>query len=309
MTEVSARAWSELLHAEVGYLLRRAGVPCLHIKGPSVVQWLYAEGERPWGDVDVMVPPERLDDALAALLDSGFSERHPGVTAANSGDHAVTLAQPAGPGGPLFEVDVHHRFEGIEADPGLAFAELWRRREPARLGHVEVWLPDLATRALLVCLNTARNPVPQAREDLRRLCAAGRADDWAALVDLAARVEARAALRAGLELDPLGAEVVAHTDLLAVEVTPEWRLRLARAPRTALRLEELRRLGPHQRASTVLRWLVPAPAVIRMRDPRAAGGPLALAQAYVRRWAEGLSTLPPALRALGRARPSRDPKR
>ena len=46
---VSARAWSELLHAEVGTLLRLAGVPCLHIKGPTVATWLYDEGERAVG--------------------------------------------------------------------------------------------------------------------------------------------------------------------------------------------------------------------------------------------------------------------
>ena len=39
MEPVSARAWSELLHAEVGTLLRLAGVPCLHIKGPTVATW------------------------------------------------------------------------------------------------------------------------------------------------------------------------------------------------------------------------------------------------------------------------------
>ena len=61
MNQVSARAWSELLHAEVAYLLRHAGIPVLHIKGPTVALWLYDEGERPWGDVDILVPPSRLD--------------------------------------------------------------------------------------------------------------------------------------------------------------------------------------------------------------------------------------------------------
>lgn len=47
MEPVSARAWSELLHAEVGTLLRLAGVPCLHIKGPTVATWLSVGTFRP----------------------------------------------------------------------------------------------------------------------------------------------------------------------------------------------------------------------------------------------------------------------
>src|SRR6187401_2757075 len=78
VTQVSARAWSELLHAQVAYLMRSAGIPALHIKGPTVALWLYDEGERPWGDVDILVPPSRMEDALELLLSSGFDERFPG---------------------------------------------------------------------------------------------------------------------------------------------------------------------------------------------------------------------------------------
>ena len=42
---VSADVWSELLHAEVGALLGLAGIPCLHIKGPTVATWLYEPGD------------------------------------------------------------------------------------------------------------------------------------------------------------------------------------------------------------------------------------------------------------------------
>ena len=80
MTQVSARAWSELLHAQVAYLMRSAGIPALHIKGPTVALWLYDEGERVWGDVDILVPPSQIEDALEVLLCAGFDERFPGVT-------------------------------------------------------------------------------------------------------------------------------------------------------------------------------------------------------------------------------------
>ena len=209
MEPVSARAWSELLHAEVGTLLRLAGVPCLHIKGPTVATWLYDEGERPWGDVDILVSPARMDDALEVLIDSGFAYRDRGLRWRTSEDHAITLwHDPAGVQGPsgAAEVDVHHRFQGIETDPERAFEELWRRREPATLAQLDVWFPDLTTRALLVVLNVARDPRSgRAREDLRRLVASGDDRDWARAIALATRLDALESFRAGLELDPDGA--------------------------------------------------------------------------------------------------------
>src|SRR4051812_22589244 len=111
MEPVSARAWSELLHAEVGTLLRLADIPCLHIKGPTVATWLYDEGERLWGDVDILVAPSRMDDALEVLIDAGLTYRDPGLRWRTSEDHALTLWHhppgiPAGDG--AAEVDLHH---------------------------------------------------------------------------------------------------------------------------------------------------------------------------------------------------------
>lgn len=301
---MSARAASELLHAEVGWLLARAGIPVLHIKGPTVALWLYDDGERAWGDVDVLVPPSRLDEALEVLAAAGMTEVFAGVNRHTTTDHAVAVARREA-AGVVAEVDVHDRFPGIDAEPERAFTELWRRREPGRLAHVDLWLPDLPTRALLVVLNCARSPTPKARGDLERLVAAADADDWADVLSLAARVQALPALRAGLELHPVGREVVASTALAGVAVSTEWRLRLAGAPRTALRLDELRRLSWGQRVSAVGRWLVPAPGVLRMRDPAAAGGPGRLAAAYVRRLGDGARAVPPSLRALRQQRRAR----
>src|SRR3954454_17478846 len=116
VTQVSARAWSELLHAQVAYLMRRAGIPTLHIKGPTVALWLYDEGERPWGDVDVLVAPSRIQEALDTLLAAGFVERFAGVNRRSSTDHAIALAQRATDGTDVVaEIDVHDRFVGIDA--------------------------------------------------------------------------------------------------------------------------------------------------------------------------------------------------
>ena len=137
MQAVSSRAWSELLHAQVGALLGAAGVPCLHIKGPTVATWraLYDEDERAWGDVDILLPPSGMDRALDVLLASGFSHRDPGLRWRTSEDHALTLwHDPDGRAthGEAAEVDVHHRFQGIEGDPA---ARVRRAVAATRAGH------------------------------------------------------------------------------------------------------------------------------------------------------------------------------
>ena len=258
---VSSRAWSELVHAQVGTLFARGGVRCLHIKGPTVATWLYDEGERPWGDVDILLSPSEMDRALELLLSSGFSHRDPGVRWRTSEDHALTLwHDPHGTAhhGSAGELDVHHRFIGIEADPERAFHELWRHREPAVLGGLDVWFPDLASRSLLLVLNVAHDPrSSKPREDLRRLLATADDEDWRRTIALARRVDALQALRAGLELDPDGHAVVARTSLADVEVSALWRLHAQGSSRTTFRIEQLRAKGPLGKARGIAGWFAP----------------------------------------------------
>ena len=304
MLAVSSRAWSELLHAQVGTLLGRAGIPCLHIKGPTVATWeaLYSDGERSWGDVDILLPPSGMDRALEVLLESGFSHRDPGLRWRTSEDHALTLwHDPDGKArhGAAAEVDVHHRFQGMEGDPERAFAELWRRREPAELGGLDVWFPDVPSRSLILVLNAARDPKgPKAREDRRRLVAVASDADWRRTIALARRVDALEALRAGIEVEPDGHDLVARTSLADVQVSAAWRLRAQGSTLTAVRIEELRSLGTVAKIRTMAAWVVPSPAVIRYRDPRAADSTWLLLRAYAARYRQGAVALRQSAREL-----------
>ena len=299
----TSRAWTELLHAEVAYTLRRAGIPVLHIKGPTVGLWLYEDGERHWGDVDILVPPDRMHEALAVLQRKGLDEINPGVNRHTSSDHAIPLRRKD-PAIGWDDVDVHDRFEGLDRDPTATFAELWRRREPARLAHTDVWFPDLPSRAVLVALNAARGGgTAKSLEDLARLLRITTEPEWELVLALAGRLDALPALRAGLELLPDGRQVVATTSLHTVPVSPEWRLRVSAAPRTALRIEELSRVPWSRRPRVVWRWLFPPVAVLRMRDPRAEG-PAGVVLAHARRLQDGARSLPGALAELRRSRRS-----
>jgi hypothetical protein len=305
---LDSRTSAELAHAEIAHLLAVAGVPTLAIKGPTVALWLYPDDTRSWGDVDVWLPPHRMDDAVAALGGHGFTEVFPGVDHHTSEDHAVVLQRTVATTGGG-EVDLHHRFPGADADPERVFAVLWGRRERTALAHTPVWVPDRSTRALLVVLNSARTTgVAQAEEDLRRVVAPDDPGglpgvDWEDVVDLAVRVGALPALRAGLDLDPGGARVVASVPrLAAATASREWSLRSSGASRTAVRLAELGRVPPRERARRVARWVVPHPAVLRMRDPRTAHGRRALLTGYLRRLGQGARELPTALWELRGAR-------
>jgi hypothetical protein len=300
---VSDDTASALVHAHVAYVLGAAGVRALHIKGPSIALWLYEPGERAWGDVDVLVSPDEAQRALDALASAGSKDRFAGVGLRTSDDHAVTLLHHPSPDQRATEIDVHHRFEGLDADSRVVFEELWRRREPVTLAHTTAWFPDLATRALLVAVNAARTPhSSKARADLARLIGGSDHDDWLAVVALGRRVGALPALRAGLELHPEGAHMVEGTPLREVPVSPEWLLRAAEAPRTAVRLAQLTDMSRHGRLIAVVRWTFPPPAIIRMRDPSASPGLIPLLRGYAHRYRDAARTLGPSISAHRRAR-------
>ncbi len=275
----------------------------LHIKGPTVALWLYDLDERPWGDVDILVAPDRLNDAVSALMDAGYRPRFAGVGPGTTEDHAVTLVRSDDGAGET-EIDVHWRFEGVGVAADQAFRELWRRREPDTMAHVAVWFPDLPSRALLILLNCARSPTSRSRRDLERLIESADDNDWQNVISLGRKLHALPAMRVGFERSPNGGRLVASTGLETVELSPEWALRAAGAPRTALRLARLRQMSWRRRVRAVVRWLVPPAAVIRMRDPSARGGALNLVLGYLRRLVDGVRALGPSWRALRRARPS-----
>ncbi len=303
---VSPNTISELQHGEVAYILGEKAIRVLHVKGPTVALWLYGEGERAWGDVDVLVHPEDLGAGLAALRAVGYIERHPGIGAWVTEDHAVTLVHRRR-GRATAEIDVHSRFEGIGLEPAGAFEVLWSRREQEQLAHNRVWFPDLTTRALLLCLNAARDLNSRTRRDLERVLTVADDDDWAATIRLGQRLQALPAIKAGLATLPRGRAVVARTELASLAITTEWSLRLAHAPRTALRLNSLLSTPWRAWPGTVAGWLVPPPAVIRMRDPRARAGRKALAVGYIRRIGDGVTAVVPSVRALVAAKAGRSP--
>jgi hypothetical protein len=66
----------EELLIEASVLLERSGIPYRALKGPVLAHTVYADPAlRSFGDIDVLVPPGRFDDAIEALRVLGFERR------------------------------------------------------------------------------------------------------------------------------------------------------------------------------------------------------------------------------------------
>lgn len=300
--DVSSAAGNDLIRAWVSDVLDEAGVRALHVKGVTVERWLYADGSRRQGDVDVLVSPADFGVAVEALLAAGAVEAFRGVNHRTTEDHAVAVVMDSP--GLQGEIDVHRRMPGLAPDPSTAFEEFWRCREQDSFAARRCWVPDLPTRALVLLATVAREATGPATEDLRRLVEQADADDWDLVLHLARRVHALPTVRAGLSRLPEGEALIETLGLSEVAASAEWELRLQGADRTAVRLAELSAMDVRQRIRALAQWVAPAPGIIRMRDPRARDGRTALGLAYLRRWRDSAQRLRPSLAAYADARRS-----
>ncbi len=167
-------------NAEIVTRLGEAGVPVLILKGFALAVLDYDDlGARPMEDLDLLVPPDRLTDAVRALEPLGYSP-------------------PGGPGpGSLLgkEVEVRrgdrevveiHAYSLVEsADDG----DLWAGREGFALREVEAFAPGAADHLLLICAHGQRwnavQPVSWVVDAATIVRASGAGLDWGRFVDRA----------------------------------------------------------------------------------------------------------------------------
>jgi hypothetical protein len=232
-----------------------AGVRALAIKGPvAALQGLRAA--RPSVDVDLLVEPAGYDDLRAALerlgWHDGFVYETPGMT----WNHSVVHRHPRW----ACEIDVHHWFPGLLADPSTVFDLMWSRRVDVELAGAPVAAPDPVGHASILALHLLRDSATdRAQSELRHLAERlGGSWDAARIEDLghfAADVGASEPL--GPFLDLMGAPRVASTVPLAVSVE-SWRMRSEAETREVLPwLVELRARPWRRRPAFLLRavWL------------------------------------------------------
>jgi hypothetical protein len=293
--------WTELHHARAVYVLRRAGIDPIVLKGITTSRWLYPESDRRAGDLDILVRETDLPSALAALTSAGYADIHAGTIAGEVASHSVTVGGNAG----LAQVDAHISFPGIGVTPENAWTVLQAHTMWEPIAHVETLALDFVGRAVIIALHAARNG-PQAvksTEDLRRCIAeVSRLNYWERTVMLVEQLCAGPAFAAGMQLLPEGRSVLTELPVRITRANDEWRLRSSGAGTRALALFQLTHGPVRGRLRLLARELWPTKAFMRIAYPSATRGPMPLLWARVQRTWDITRALPAAVRAVRAAR-------
>ncbi len=190
---IHRRIWYEnqlRLHSLADLLdrFREAGIPTLVLKGAALVLRYYADvGLRPMDDADVLVPTERVLEAIVLLRRMGWRERRyrewsqvdPTIIATR---HSWEFSNEAGD-----RVDLHWHALSTSCFPG-ADDPLWRGAEPLMIGSA----PSLALNATDALMHTCAhggcwNPLPPVRwvsDAMHVLRSAADHIDWQRVVDM-----------------------------------------------------------------------------------------------------------------------------
>jgi putative nucleotidyltransferase-like protein len=296
------RAEARTLHADVvargvGADFAERGIPFLLLRGPALAG---LRRSRTYVDVDLLVPPSRLEEAELALRGLGFAPTTtPRDFRLRGNPHAHEWRRHDGGA-----VDLHHTVSGAGADDETVWRVLAAGAETVDVSGTELPSPGQAATALLAVLHAAHHGprIGQPLLDLEAAIERLRPEEWAETVRLAKALDAEAAFAAGLRLDERGAEL-AHRLGLPEAAPGDVRLRASDVRPVALSLLALLDTpGLAGKARLILHGLAPTPAGLRHARRLARRGRWGLALAYASqplwtlRWALG------SVRAVRRAR-------
>lgn len=175
--------------------LADAGLEPLVWKGAALVERYPAPGLRPMDDVDVVVAPDRVDDAVRVLRDGGWTP----LPVRGDDHHDIAFAHPDVPGLPL---ELHRELTTArERSHRLSAAELWRRRVPQSIAGADVYGLPAEDELVAIAAHAAKPFHVYARllwsVDLA-VVARDTTIDWDRVAAIAARARARTALAVGL---------------------------------------------------------------------------------------------------------------
>jgi hypothetical protein len=297
---VSSRAWNALLHVEVDYALSMAGVHAVLLKGLATEIVLGDPSRSASVDVDVLVPPSHLNDAITCLAGRGFGPERPGIEPGEMAPWSADLVRSTAGGSD--RVDVHRYLPGLGVHAQTAFDVMSRETEPVAVAGRNVHLPTRRLTGLVIVLHAARSlSHTKPRQDLVRLEESLTEHEWYELRALADTLDALPALRAGLETEPVTRH---HVDELGLDgVCVPLHLRLASQPvdRVALQIAEASTLPLSRRAQYLARAAWPSAPKLRLMYPSRTDNAVGLVGAYILRTADLLRRTPRALRQLWRA--------
>jgi hypothetical protein len=287
VTSAQARAAHALAQeaalAKIVPRLRALDIRPLLIKGPVTARLLYDDpDERVSVDIDLLVSPDRFEDAAAVLRDLGFRNRYAEARPSEQTEHAEewTLA------GPLpVAVDLH-RSLFLVGDPARAYAVLSRNTDVITCGAVLIDAPDDANCALIMALHAAQHlgQPSKPQDDLRRAIDRLPATTWTVAAERANELEVSQAFALGLRTVPEGEALAATMALNELPAATGTRLRIAGAFRDAPRLAHSLRKRDFSALAAALRDAVfPSRAFMHAKYPQTIGSLPRLALAYAGR--------------------------
>jgi hypothetical protein len=274
--------------------LDAAGVPFLVIKGPAVASALYDDGEyRPYGDVDLLVPLQRWEEALSGLERAGWARpaRLWRPTERGFGAEDLIFAAADRP----VQLDLHGTFHGVRR-PDRAWAVFSRGSRSVRVGDRDLPAPALPVQALIAALHASVNSAgSRSHVDLDRALRRLPAAAWAGAADAAAELDALGAFADGLRLTEAGRRTVAELGL-AGHTDASTPLRRPDAPSFELGWYEIRtqpRVVDRIRLAVLKAF--PSRAAVRMRLAQS-GDDRSPASFYLHRWIRLVTGTPGVLR-------------
>jgi hypothetical protein len=290
----------ERVTLEVSRAFDEAGVEHAMLKGAVFAHWLYENpNDRSYGDSDVLINPEHLETAEAALQQLGF-ERYWTIDIPDRKPRVewdwIRRADSA-------RVDLHVTMQCTPRSPGEVWAILSERRRRVDIAGQELVALDDVANALHVVLHAARHGKDVAKPlvDLDRVLHKMSRSTWTAVVRLAEELDSSEWLSSGLRLSREG-ETLADDLGLPVPRSPEVLAALDSPPVITGTLTWLEGLGWRSRLRYLVRTLFPPPDSMRTVSPMAQRGFVGLVAAYPWRWWWLARRLPAAARAWRRRR-------
>ena len=264
--------------AEVTAAFRAEGIPTILLKGAALRDWPSPDPARTSVDVDLLVPPDRFDDAEGVLERLGFESR-----ALDGLPYDRPVPAHLWSGGTYgAKVDLHRSLIGVGDTPGVTWTILAAETDVLDLGTAKVDALAPAARAMHVALHAAQHGKEQTPplRDLQRAVDALPLELWAEAAEIATRLDALPAFAAGLRLVPAGAAIASALKLSRSQTT-DVALMAATPPDMARGFAWLDNLpGLRAKGHFVARKLVPPPEWLRAWSPLARRGRLGLAAAY-----------------------------
>jgi hypothetical protein len=264
--------------AEVTAAFRAEGILTILLKGAALRDWPSPDPARTSVDIDLLVPPDRFDDAEGVLERLGFESR-----ALDGLPYDRPVPAHTWSGGTYgANIDLHRSLIGVGASPEVTWTILAAETNVLDLGTAKVDALAPAARAMHVALHAAQHGKEQTPplRDLQRAVEALPLELWAEAAEIATRLDALPAFAAGLRLVPAGAAIASALKLPRAQTT-DVALMAATPPDMARGFAWLDNLpGLREKGHFIARKLVPPPDWLRAWSPLARRGRLGLAAAY-----------------------------